>query len=83
MKTIQLTIDEDLLEQVDEATHKLGTTRSAFTREALKKFLREHRMKELDRLDEEGYQRHPVRPGEFEVREEDLAWGDDWPWEDA
>jgi hypothetical protein len=31
---------------------------------------------EKDRRLRERYRRHPVEPGEFEVAEEDLRWGD-------
>ena len=35
MKTIQMTIDEELLCRVDDVTKELGVNRSAFLREAL------------------------------------------------
>ena len=36
MKTIQMTLDEQLINDVDKVIKKIGTTRSAFTRIALK-----------------------------------------------
>jgi metal-responsive CopG/Arc/MetJ family transcriptional regulator len=36
MKTVQMTLDESLVEQVDRVAQSLGTTRSAFTRDALR-----------------------------------------------
>ena len=36
MKTVQMTLDEDLLKSVDQAVKKLQTSRSAFTRDALR-----------------------------------------------
>ena len=36
MRTVQMTLDEELLASVDEAAKKLNTTRSAFTRKALR-----------------------------------------------
>ena len=36
MKTVQMTLDENLVKAVDSAAKKLGTTRSAFTRQALR-----------------------------------------------
>ena len=36
MKTVQMTLDEDLLRTVDQVVKKLRTTRSSFTREALR-----------------------------------------------
>jgi hypothetical protein len=36
MKTLQTTLDEQLVKTVDSAARKLGTTRAGFTREALR-----------------------------------------------
>jgi len=74
MKTIQMTIDEDLLEEVDEVTRDLKTTRSAFIRSALQLALRRHAISELERQHAEGYSRHPVTRGEFDVWESEQTW---------
>ncbi len=76
MKTIQITIDESLLEAVDEVTQELKATRSAFIRSALQLALREHAISKLERQFAEGYAKHPVRTGEFDVWEAEQAWGD-------
>ena len=39
MKTIQMTLDEDLVKAVDRVSKELNTTRSAFTRKALREAL--------------------------------------------
>jgi metal-responsive CopG/Arc/MetJ family transcriptional regulator len=44
MKTVQMTLDEQLVKAVDRAARKLGTTRSGFTREALRSALKEVRV---------------------------------------
>jgi metal-responsive CopG/Arc/MetJ family transcriptional regulator len=75
VKTIQMTIDEELLTQVDEATRAQGTTRSAFIRAALQLALRQHAIRQLERQHAEGYARHPVAPGEFDLWEHEQAWG--------
>jgi metal-responsive CopG/Arc/MetJ family transcriptional regulator len=74
MKTVQMTLDEDLIASVDKVAKRLGTTRSAFTRQALKTALREVRMNELEQKHREGYKRKPVRPGEFEDWEAEQVW---------
>jgi metal-responsive CopG/Arc/MetJ family transcriptional regulator len=74
MKTVQMTLDEDLIASVDKVATRLGTTRSAFTRQALKSALREVRIKELERKHREGYKRKPVRHKEFEVWEAEQVW---------
>jgi len=46
MRTVHLTLDESLVEQIDRAAQALGTTRSAFTREALRAALSDLRQQE-------------------------------------
>lgn len=75
MKTIQMTIDEPLLAEVDQLIQTLKTTRSAFIREALELALQRHVIAEMERKHAEGYARHPVEPGEFDVWEDEQAWG--------
>jgi metal-responsive CopG/Arc/MetJ family transcriptional regulator len=74
MKTVQMTLDEGLIASVDKVVKRLGTTRSGFTRQALKAALREVRMKELEKKHREGYERKPVRRGEFDVWEAEQVW---------
>jgi metal-responsive CopG/Arc/MetJ family transcriptional regulator len=76
MKTVQITIDEELSEEVDRAVEKLGTTRSEFTRQALRGRLSRLEVEEMERRHREGYERHPVRPGEFDVWEDEQVWVD-------
>lgn len=74
MKTVQMTLDERLVAEVDRLVEKLGTSRSAFTRDALRSALEERRVRELERRHREGYERHPVELGEFDVWEDEQAW---------
>ena len=74
MKTVQMTLDEDLIASVDKVAKSLGTTRSAFTKQALKSALMEVRIKKLERKHREGYKRRPVRHEEFGV------WGSEQVW---
>ena len=67
MKTIQMTIDEPLLSEVDRVTGEMHTTRSAFIREALETALRRHNIQKLEQQHAEGYIKHPVEPGEFDM----------------
>ena len=75
MKTIQMTIDESLLAEVDRVTQDLNTTRSAFIREALQLALRRHAIRELEEKHAQGYARHPVTPDEFGAWEGEQDWG--------
>jgi metal-responsive CopG/Arc/MetJ family transcriptional regulator len=74
MKTVQMTLDENLIASVDKVAKRLGTSRSAFTRQALKTALKEVRMNELERKHREGYKRKPVKRGEFEDWEAEQVW---------
>ena len=76
MKTVQMTLDENLVKAVDSAAKKLGTTRSAFTRQALRSALKEVRVKELESRHRQGYKRKPVKRGEFSEWELEQVWGD-------
>jgi metal-responsive CopG/Arc/MetJ family transcriptional regulator len=58
MKTVQMTLDEQLVKAVDSAARKLGTTRSGFTREALRAALKEVRLRDLKSKQRDGYRRN-------------------------
>jgi metal-responsive CopG/Arc/MetJ family transcriptional regulator len=74
MKTVQMTLDENLISSVDKMAKRLGTTRSGFTRRALKTALREIQMNELERKHREGYKRKPVKRREFGDWEAEQVW---------
>jgi len=76
MKTVQMTLDEDLLATVDKVVKKLNTTRSSFAREALRAAIQKDQIKELERKHREGYKRKPVKAGEFSNWEAEQAWGE-------
>jgi metal-responsive CopG/Arc/MetJ family transcriptional regulator len=76
VRTVQLTIDEQLLQEVDSAVRKAGTSRSAFTREALRHALERSREQALERKHREGYRRKPVKPSEFKPWENEQSWGE-------
>jgi CopG family transcriptional regulator / antitoxin EndoAI len=76
VKTVQMALDENLVKAVDRAAKKLGTTRSAFTREALRSALKAVRTRELESVHREGYRRKPVKRDEFGDWEAEQVWGD-------
>ncbi len=78
MKTIQMTLDDDLVSSVDRAVRRLKTSRSAFTRNALRSELERLRVQELERKHREGYAKKPPRKGEFDAWKHEQAWGDDY-----
>ena len=78
LKTIQMTIDSNMLEEVDDIVAQLDVTRSAFIRDALGTALKSYRLRELRRLDEEGYRLIPQDVEEVEEWAGVQDWGDEW-----
>ena len=76
MKTVQMTLDEKLVAAVDKAAKKIGTTRSAFTRAALRQALERLKTQGLERRHRVGYARKPVRGDEFSDWENEQVWPD-------
>jgi metal-responsive CopG/Arc/MetJ family transcriptional regulator len=78
MKTIQMTIEESLLEEIDLLVNQLDTTRSAFIRQALRESLQRQKIAEMERKHIEGYLRYPEQPEEFDLWDEVRDWGPDY-----
>jgi metal-responsive CopG/Arc/MetJ family transcriptional regulator len=76
MKNVQMTLEEDLVAEVDRIVTQLRTTRSAFARRALRAAIEQVKEKELERKHREGYARNPIKPGEFSDWESEQIWGD-------
>ena len=74
MKTVQMTLDEDLLEAVDRAARRVGTSRSAFTRGALRAALASARVQALEERHRAGYAGKAARRGEFSSWEAEQVW---------
>ena len=74
MKTVQMTLDEDLVASVDRVARRLGKSRSAFTREALREALARLRARSLEEKHRAGYAGKPVRRGEFSPWEAEQVW---------
>lgn len=69
-----MTLDEKLVAAVDKVARRLGMSRSAFARAALRNALQAARIQELERRHRDGYERNPVRKGEFDVWESQQKW---------
>jgi metal-responsive CopG/Arc/MetJ family transcriptional regulator len=76
MKTVQICLEEDLVLSVDRIVKKLGITRSAFIRDALRFAVERVRRTDLERKHREGYTRQPVQKGEFDLWENEQVWGE-------
>ena len=77
MRTIQMTLDDDLVKAVDRVSKQLQTNRSAFTRKALREALARYNLEQLERKHRQGYERKPVDADEFSIWEAEQAWGDE------
>ena len=76
MKTVQMTLDEDLIRSVDKAAQQLHTTRSAFARAALRDALKKFIFTQMEKQHKKGYQGHPISQDEFSLWESEQVWGD-------
>ena len=77
MRTIQMTLDDELVKKVDAIANKLRTTRSAFTRDALREAVKQYNIRLLELKHRQGYAVHPVNGKEFSVWEKEQNWGDE------
>lgn len=77
MRTVQMTLDEHLVQAVDKVAKDLHTTRSAFTRQALQQALARVKTQMLEEKHRQGYLRKPVAGAEFAVWEKEQKWGDE------
>ena len=77
MRTIQMTLDDNLVKAVDRVSKELCTTRSAFARKALRDALVRYSLEQQEQKHRRGYERHPVSAEEFSVWETEQAWGDE------
>jgi metal-responsive CopG/Arc/MetJ family transcriptional regulator len=77
MRTIQMTLDDDLVKAVDRVSKELSTSRSAFARKALRDAIERYNLEQLERKHRRGYEQHPIAPDEFSVWETEQAWGDE------
>lgn len=76
MRTIQMTLDDELVANVDQVVKKLKTTRSAFARKALKSAIKQVNINLLEQKHKKGYGHHPADKTEFSLWESEQEWGD-------
>jgi len=74
MKTIQIVLDERTLATADREARRAKVNRSALFRRALALYVSVQRERALEAQHRAAYERHPVRPGEFDVWDRVLGW---------
>ena len=77
MQTVQIVIDDELLEAADRMAQQIKVNRSALVRAALREYLKRLRYRELERRDREGYKRYPNTVDELAVWEGVATWPED------
>ena len=77
METIQLTIDESLLAEVQQATNALQMTPSDFIKVALERALQQREIIAKERRDAQGYSDHPQKLEEIEEWQDEQDWVSD------
>jgi metal-responsive CopG/Arc/MetJ family transcriptional regulator len=65
-----MTLDDELVQSVDKVVKELKTTRSAFTRNALRDAINSLNIRLLEEKHRRGYELHPVNSSEFSAWEE-------------
>lgn len=74
MKTIQITIDEPLLDEVDRLTAEMRTSRSAFFRDAAQRALKRQRISAMEEQHRRAYADQPQTPAEVEEWLPEQSW---------
>lgn len=77
METIQVLLDQKLLKATDKAARRAKKNRSALVRDALRHYLKDLQIQELERQDREGYQRYPDSVDDLQGWEQVSAWPDE------
>jgi metal-responsive CopG/Arc/MetJ family transcriptional regulator len=77
MKTIQMTIDEGLLADVDRVVDEIGSNRSLFIRNALQNALRQHAIEKLEVRHAAGYTSQPAQEDEIAEWVDEQVWGEE------
>ena len=74
MKTIQITIDPDLLHQIDNDEEVKKKGRSAFLRQAVRYYLEKKRLNSISDKYRSGYSQGLVKKDDFTLWEDEQVW---------
>jgi metal-responsive CopG/Arc/MetJ family transcriptional regulator len=72
-----MTLEDDLVKSVDKIVRQMHTTRSAFTRAALRNAINNYKVSQLEQKHRKGYEKQPVSKEEFSVWENEQTWEDE------
>jgi metal-responsive CopG/Arc/MetJ family transcriptional regulator len=74
MKAVQVVFDEETLRIADRAARQAKVNRSELIREAVRLYAARKHEIELEAAHRRGYERTPVRAGEFDALTKGQAW---------
>ena len=74
METIQVVLDNKLLQATNRAARRTKRNRSALIRDALREHLRRLEIRALEEREREGYMKYPQQPEETVVWEAEAVW---------
>jgi metal-responsive CopG/Arc/MetJ family transcriptional regulator len=71
-----MTLDDELVEAIDKIVKELKTSRSAFTRTALRKAIDNLNVSRSEKRHRKVYKIYPLNKDEFRIWEGEQDWGD-------
>ena len=74
MKTIQITIDPELLHKIDNDEESKKKGRSAFLRQAVRYYLEQKRLKSISEKYRSGYTQGLVKDDDLTIWEHEQVW---------
>ncbi len=77
MRTMELTLNEVLFQQLERAARPAGLSVSEFVLQLLKRWFGEITVAELEQQEIAAYKRMPVVAGEFDVWQSEQSWGEE------
>ncbi|PID76698.1 MAG: CopG family transcriptional regulator [Deltaproteobacteria bacterium] len=80
MRTIQMTLDDTLIESIDNISRKLNMNRSDFTRKALRDAVEQYTISQMEKKHQQGYKNFPTEEDEFSIWEDEQVWGKNETW---
>lgn len=76
MRTISLTIDDEMFQTIETLTNALHVTKAVVMRHALQLLVQQQMVALLEEQHRQGYLRYPVGADEFTIADDCRAWGD-------
>lgn len=76
IRTMEVSLNEVIFQRLEQAARRAGISVSEFVLQLFTRWFGEVTVAELERQEIEAYKRLPVTAGEFDVWENEQAWGE-------